>query len=238
LRLKSFVDQTSLQNREELDRVRLLAYYFLKVDGLAEFSLENVETWFSALHFSRPNRTRLRRNLAASRWFLGGEKATAFRLHAAQIAELEFQFPLNTEEIICNSTVIPEAVFSSTRGYIERLCQQINCTYDSNAFDGCAVLMRRLLEILLVLSFSNQGLDADIRGTDGNLVALERLVTLTDSRVPLSRNGRAEAERFRELGNFSAHRIEYTCRRADLEPHLLAYRALIEELLYKSGLRR
>ena len=54
--------------------------------------------------------------------------------------------------------------------------------------------------------------------------------------LALSRNSKGCLDIFRELGNFSAHKIEYTCRREYISPHVQNYRALIGELLYKSGI--
>lgn len=55
--------------------------------------------------------------------------------------------------------------------------------------------------------------------------------------LKLSRTSKNDLDLFRELGNFSAHRIEYTCRREYIAPHIQKYRALIVELLHKAGIR-
>jgi hypothetical protein len=52
----------------------------------------------------------------------------------------------------------------------------------------------------------------------------------------LSRNSKKSIETIRELGNFSAHKISYTCRREYIEQKVSEYRALVEELLHKSGI--
>ena len=40
----------------------------------------------------------------------------------------------------------------------------------------------------------------------------------------------------RELGNLSAHRVKYNCRKDDIRTIYLQYRAVVEELLYIGGL--
>ena len=42
---------------------------------------------------------------------------------------------------------------------------------------------------------------------------------------------------FKDLGNYSAHKIWYNCTQGDIKPHILKYRAIIEELMYKAGLK-
>ena len=48
--------------------------------------------------------------------------------------------------------VLARSLVSNTRGYIERVVAQINGTYENGWYDGCAVMIRRLLETLIVKS--------------------------------------------------------------------------------------
>jgi len=59
----------------------------------------------------------------------------------------------------------------------------------------------------------------------------------TNSTLNLSRNAKSCLDQFRMLGNFSAHKIYYNCKRDDIGKVALEYRAIFEELLYKSGIR-
>ena len=49
--------------------------------------------------------------------------------------------------------VLARSLVSNTRGYIERVVAQINGTYENGWYDGCAVMIRRLLETLIVEVF-------------------------------------------------------------------------------------
>ena len=42
---------------------------------------------------------------------------------------------------------------------------------------------------------------------------------------------------FRELGNRSAHKIYYTCKREYIKEKIDQYRAMMDELLHKAGIR-
>ena len=66
-----------------------------------------------------------------------------------------------------DGSILPEPDYKSTRGYIESLAKQMNASYEHNLFDGCAVLMRRLVEILLVLSCRNLHIEAEIQDQRG-----------------------------------------------------------------------
>jgi Domain of unknown function (DUF4145) len=101
------------------------------------------------------------------------------------------------------------------------------------------LMMRRLLEILLIHTFEHCGISEQALGDDGNYRRLKELIDRAKSKreIGLSADAKNSIDHFRELGNLSAHRIKYNCRRDDVRVHRLEFRALIEELLYKCGLR-
>lgn len=135
-------------------------------------------------------------------------------------------------------TVLPDALFSSLPLNIQSLCKQINASYENNLFDCTAVIMRRLLEGLLVLSYQQMGIEAEIM--NGNYhVTLDKIIRNAEQNttLSLSSNTKKDMTLFKDLGNYSAHKIWYNCTQGDIKPHILKYRAIIEELMYKSGLK-
>lgn len=94
-------------------------------------------------------------------------------------------------------------------------------------------------EIMLILSYQKLGIDAAIKGPDGSFKMLEGIINdaKTNSTLSLSRNSKDLLDEFRTLGNFSAHKIEYICRRGYIQPHIMSYRGIITELLHKSGIK-
>jgi hypothetical protein len=73
-----------------------------------------------------------------------------------------------------------------TRGYIESLAAQINAAYDANIFDGCAVLMRRLLEICLIYAFEHCVAGASIQRADGGYIDLSEIINQAKANSVLS----------------------------------------------------
>jgi hypothetical protein len=138
-----------------------------------------------------------------------------------------------------HGTILPPVAYENTRGYLETLAKQINRSYEENIFDGCAVLMRRLEEVLLILSYEHLKIADTIKDANGNYMLLEGIVANAtgNATLNLSRNSRQSIETFRKLGNYSAHKITYTCRREYIAEKIDDYRALVEELLHKAGLR-
>lgn len=119
------------------------------------------------------------------------------------------------------------------------LAKQINTSYEQNLFDGCAVLMRRLIEVLLILTYHNFQIESAIQNNDGSYISLNNTIADAKSNmfINLSKTTKSCIDKFRMLGNFSAHEIYYNARRADIEKVQMLYRVAVEELLYKAGIK-
>jgi hypothetical protein len=225
----------------EVDKVCHLAFFHLKKSNVTEFNIDQAAKWLTESGGAAPNRSRLADKLQASRDTVRGQRG-GFRLKNEYVSEIEGKYPQvaeKSQEVIEDGTILPEIDYKNTRGYIETLAKQINNSYENNCFDACAVLMRRLVEVLLILAYRNLSIEATIKDAKGNYYMLEGIVNdaKTNSTLNLSRNGKSDVEIFRELGNFSAHKIEYTCKREYIRPEIQKFRALIGELLHKAGLR-
>lgn len=150
----------------------------------------------------------------------------------------------STEDYECISqkgTIIPDTITKELPKPIRSLAWQVNASFENHLFDCCAVVMRRLMEVLLVLAYQNLGIESEIMDSSGNRhISLEKIVknAAQNSALLLSGNAKKDMNLFRDLGNYSAHKIWYNCTQQDIQPHTLKYRALIEELIYKAGLRK
>lgn len=244
LSLVRYVEKTDLINKTEIEKVVLLAFYHQSdSQNDFEFTIESVCNWFETLGLHKPNKSRLKQNIGKSRSFVKGKTQNSYRIHASKIQSIYKKYPFleeTSEEILSTDTILPVSLYKNTRGYIESLSKQINASYENNIFDGCAVLMRRLLEICLIHSYEYQDIDSEIKDSQGNYEALSKIVSnaLNNSKLSLSRNTKTCLEDFCAIGNYSAHKIYYNARKADIKKVILEYRATIEELLYKSGIRK
>src|ERR1041384_42086 len=238
-----FAQLVGLISLTEIEKVLYLAYYYLAHEGQTEFDIPDVVKWFSELNLPSPNRSRLAANLKKSTAFIkGADDKKKFRLHAREIDALSGAYPNigdKSEEVVSGDSILPSSLTVGTRGYIEAIAKQINAAYEHNLFDAAAVLMRRLVEILLILSYQHLGIDSAIKNRAGEYVMLEQIIDNAQGKATLnlSRNSRSVLGVFRTLGNFSAHKIFYTAKRSDIKNVAIEFRALIEELLYKSGIK-
>jgi hypothetical protein len=215
-------------------------YHFITTNS--DITLSEINEYFIENALPKYNSTYLKNNLRSSKNITKGIRPNSYKPVRKYIDELTDKYAfavIKSEDIVTDDSILPEILISSTRGYIESLGRQINSSYNNNIFDGCAVLMRRLLEILLIHSYEEIGKISTISENDG-LKNLSYIINYTISNKPfkLSKDSNETLDDFRQLGNFSAHKIQYNAKRKDIDNIKLKYRMTIEELLYASNFKK
>ncbi len=139
-----------------------------------------------------------------------------------------------------SGSILPDQLFADVPHNIQIVCKQINSSYEHNLYDCTAVMMRRLLEGLLVLSYQKHGIEAEITEKNGCHSTLDKIIknAVQNSTLALSSNTKRDMALFKDIGNYSAHKIWYNSTKQDIEPHRLKYRVVIEELIYKAEVKR
>jgi hypothetical protein len=201
-----------------------------------------VNNYFVENALAKYNPTYLRRDLVASKNITKGVFPNTFKPIRKYLDEMSDKYsfvPAKSEDVVTDDSVLPDSLLVSTRGYLENLGKQINASYNHNIFDGCAVLMRRMIEILLIHSYETVGKLTEISDSDG-LKNLNYIINYTISNKPfrISKETSEVLDEFRQIGNFSAHKVQYNAKRKDIENIRLKFRVAIEELLYTSNLKK
>ncbi|MPN59100.1 hypothetical protein SDC9_206818 [bioreactor metagenome] len=144
---------------------------------------------------------------------------------------------ISSDSVISSSEFLDETLFLGKRGFLDKLIRQINCCYAHNCYDACAVLMRRVFEIVLILAYEKQGVQNQIKDSNGDYVMLEKIVAnaIQNKGLHISRS-RNEYDSIRDLGNFAAHKIHFNTRKSDIDNIKQTYRVCLEELYYIAGL--
>ncbi len=145
------------------------------------------------------------------------------------------------EEGLRSSTqcVIPLSVVRGTRGYIERVANQINGAYENGWYDACAVMIRRVLETLIIEAYEHHGLATNIKNGAGDFFYLRDLIDkcLQETTWNLSRNCKQAMPKFKDIGDKSAHNRRYNAHRGDIDLLLLDIRLVVQEFVYLAGLK-
>ncbi len=145
------------------------------------------------------------------------------------------------EEGLRSSTqsVIPLSVVRGTRGYIERVVNQINGSYENGWYDACAVMIRRVLETLIIEAYEHHSIATSIKNAAGDFFYLRDLIDkcLQETAWNLSRNCRHAMPKLKDIGDKSAHSRRYNAHRGDIDPLLLDIRLVVQEFVYLAGLK-
>jgi len=137
-----------------------------------------------------------------------------------------------------SDSVLSRALFDGTRGYLEKVVDQINKSYDAQLWDCCAVMGRRLLETLIIEVYEHDRRSDEIKGPDGNFKMFNGLIDhiLSDRNYNLSRNTVEGLKEQKRLGDLSAHNRRYNAQPNDIKKNSGDLRVAAEELLHLSGL--
>ena len=135
--------------------------------------------------------------------------------------------------------VLPASLTRGTRGYIERIANQVNGCYEKGWYDSCAVMIRRLIETLIIEAFEHNKLSLSIKNKQGEFLYLNDLIdrTLTEGSWNLSRNTKAALKNFKSVGDKSAHSRRFNARRWDIDKIVDDLRTASEEFLYLAALK-
>lgn len=135
--------------------------------------------------------------------------------------------------------VLPFSVISNTRGYIEKVVNQINGCYENGWYDGCAVMMRRLIETLIIECFEYHNISHKILNNSGDFYYLKDLIalTLTENIWNLGRNTKKALPKLKDIGDQSAHSRRFIAHREDIDKVISDFRTVVQELIFLSNLK-
>lgn len=134
---------------------------------------------------------------------------------------------------------IPMAIWKGTRGYLEKIAEQINCCYEFKIYDGASVLARRLVETLLIECYEKLGISNKIKNNGGDYLMLGDIVVraVDQGQLTLGRDSKRVLKEVKTIGDRAAHNRRYNATKADLDNVRLDLRLLVEELLHLSGMK-
>ena len=66
MNLAEFIIESSLLEKSEIEKVRLLSFFFLITSNKVEFSINDINDWFNSIQLAKPNSSRLRKNILKS----------------------------------------------------------------------------------------------------------------------------------------------------------------------------
>lgn len=135
--------------------------------------------------------------------------------------------------------VVPTSIVRNTRGYIEKVANQVNGCYEKGWFDSSAVMIRRLLETLIIECFEKYQIANKIQNTQGDFYYLKDLINimLAETVWNLGRNTKKALPKLKDIGDKSAHSRRFTAQLNDIKDLIPEIRLVVQELIYLSQLK-
>jgi hypothetical protein len=135
---------------------------------------------------------------------------------------------------------VPRDVWAGTRGYVERICLQLNGCFQFQFYDAASVMVRRLVETLIIECYEHLHRENEIKGADSNYFMLRDLANRATGAAGLSlgRDANKALTDVKELGDRSAHNRRYNAVRADLEKVQSGVRVAVDEMINLAALRK
>lgn len=242
MKLEDLLQKADVPNRA-VDRACAILWWFRRQQHGDGLSAKEIALAIEQSGFPRVNYSRLDEQLSKDCRVHRVPGARSWRLKNSVLDEYDKNFLAiigAPRPLPATDSVLPRTLFSNTRGYIEKVVNQINASYDAALYDCSAVMCRRLIETLIIEVYEHSGRASAIKGADGNFFMLSDLarMLLSDSAFNVSRNARKGLEDFKRLGDLSAHSRRYNAHPADIDRVRDGLRVAAEELLHIAGLVR
>lgn len=184
--------------------------------------------------FGRVNTPRLGRQLAKHPHTVrGGAKARyKIALRSKGILDAKYLALLKQRRVTIVDDVVPESIVKGTRKYLERLAYQINACYSYELFDACAVLCRRVAEILLIEAFETAKQRTRIE-RNGELMMFGDIIKVAKSGrvIKLARATPKVLEIVKDVGDRAAHHRHHITVKQDIDEFKTGFRGTVSELL-------
>ena len=242
VRLTDFAELCGMSSSSETKNFELLCYYMMKEKGEKAFSAGGMLDIFEDAGLVRPSKSMLDKLSKKHPSFkiTGVDGTVVFDPDAvisldAKYGHLWKAAPSVSAEIVPEGiSVIDEKIFSGKREGFDKLITQINSTYRNGSFDSCAMVMRRLLEASLILSFQTNSAE-DAISQDGKYLCFGDIVkkTIDNEMFGLSAADLTDAS---HIGDYSDRGPTYTFGANDINLPRNAYRNVLTALFKASKL--
>jgi hypothetical protein len=216
-------------------KIDFFAYFLLIEKKLEGVTKNDISNCFDILHiepYSNISSYLGNNSKGKSKKFL--KKNSAYFLERVFKGTLDSGFGKIPKPKVSDSKYLPFDIFNGTRGYITKLAEQTIQSYDLELYDGCSVLTRKLLEILIIECFERHGIESSIKKPDGSFFYLSDLISelVKEPKWNLGRNTKQALPKIKKNGDLSAHNRRYIARKPDLDKTKDDLRIVIEELIH------
>ena len=177
--LETFIEKVdNFEGRSASSQIDFFGYFLLierKNDGLVP---KDILECFELLHlppYSNIYSYLSSRSKGRNKRYL--KKGGKYYLHRTFKKELDSIIGIPKLSSSVHSDFFPIELFENTRGYLKIVANQSLASYNKGIYDGCSVLTRKLIEILIIECFERHKNENLIKNSTGNFYFLSDLIT-------------------------------------------------------------
>jgi hypothetical protein len=118
------------------------------------------------------------------------------------------------------------------RSVYRKILDEANRCFDARCCNGCAAMLRRIIESLIIEAFESLEIEHKLKGDDGEYLELKALIgkATAEPKLKLSRNTKNALPNLKFLGDLSVHGRRHFVLAGDLERVRNDARTAIQEL--------
>lgn len=154
------------------------------------------------------------------------------RRHIEMLAKSEIEPALKSINRI-ETEFIPIEIVDKSRGYVANVARQANRCFQSDAYDACGVMVRRLLETLIIEVFEKKGIADKIKDPGGNFFMFSDLVSklINTPETPVGRSTKKELPTIATVLNNCAHSRTFNISKTQLVQYQAFIIIAVQELM-------
>ncbi len=221
------------------DRAVALLWYYRHTQEFDETTASELPNDLRDEGFPKPNVTRLKRDLARSRYTITGRQSGSLQIDVRRLSDLAEKYGqfLRAKKVDVRDWVIPNDLVTATRVCRQAIVFQITGTYDNAFSDACATMMRGLRESLIIEVYIHAGRVGEIRH-NGVFLGIERLITFLRAarNLTLARNTPKAILDVKALRDTAARDRVYATSKQDIDDDVPRYRRMLQDLLVACGI--
>lgn len=226
-RINGFVD------KKPSEQILFFAYYLTAYQGKPSFGAKDVAGCFEQLHLPAYSNISAylskekdaKRLLKQKKGYVLSKKT--YDNIADSIGEIKVKEP--------SSSLFPLELFDNTRDYLKKTAKQAILCYDYQLYDGCLVMLRRLIETLIIELFEYNKIKERITDSNNNYYFCGDLIDqlLAEKQLwTIGRNSVQELPKIKKMGDLSAHNRRFNAKKSDIDSIKLGLRIVLEELVH------
>ena len=226
-RIEGFID------KKPSEQIPYFGYFLVTYQRQESFTAKDIDNCFEKMHLPAYSNISayLSKEKGAKRLLKGKDGYVLSKKLSDAIANDISEIKVKTP----STDLFPIDIFDNTRDYLKKTARQAILCYDYGIYDGCLVMLRRLIETLIIELFEHRGIKERILDKSNNYLFCGDLIDrLLEEKTlwTIGRNTAQELPKIKKMGDLSAHNRRFNAKKSDIDSIKAGLRIVLEELVH------